>query len=131
MFTIRTNKKMQLVDITDNVRESVGRKKFTGICHIYLPHATAGLMINEFEPRIEQDFQTVFERVLPNVHFEHDEIDDNASAHLLSGLVGCEVSVPVKDGALTLGTWQRIILCEFDGPRERTVFINLIPGERV
>lgn len=131
MFTIRTSKKMQLVDITDKVRDIVGRKKFTGICHVYLPHATAGVIINEFEPRIERDFQTVFERVLPKVNFEHDEIDDNASAHLLSGLVGCEVSVPVKDGALTLGTWQRIILCEFDGPRERTVLVTLVEGERV
>ncbi len=131
MFTIRTSKKLQLVDITDKVRESVGKKKFTGVCHIYLPHATAGIIINEFEPHLEHDFQTVFGRMLPNVSFEHDEIDDNASAHLLSALIGCETSVPVKDGALILGTWQRILLCEFDGPRERTVLVTLTAGEMV
>ena len=131
MFTASTSRKLQLVDITNKVREIVRKKSFTGVCHIYVPHATAGVIINEFEPHLERDFYTVFERMLPNVQFDHDSIDDNASAHLLSALVGCGVSVPVKDGALTLGTWQRILLCEFDGPRERTVVLTLIPGEMV
>ena len=121
-FAVRTSKGRQLIDITDEVSARVKGKE--GICLIYVPHATAGLIINEDESNLASDFEKLFERLAPkNEKWAHNKIDDNAHAHLLSGLVSPSVCVPVVNGKLALGTWQRILLCEFDGPRERKVMV--------
>jgi len=119
-FSIQTRKKIELVDITRQVEEAVERSGVKyGACAVYAPHATAAIIINEFEPNIEGDFERVFEKLLPEMDYMHDSIDDNAASHLLSGIVGCGRLIPIEDGRLALGTWQRIIFCEFDGPRPR------------
>jgi secondary thiamine-phosphate synthase enzyme len=121
-FTIRTTRAREIVDITGEVSARARGAK-EGICLVYVPHATAGLIINEWEPNIAADYAEFFERLVPKAGWRHNSIDDNAEAHLKSGLVGPSVSVPVADGRLVLGTWQRILLCDFDGPRDRRVVV--------
>ena len=126
-FSIRSSRQKDIIDITDLVGESVRKSKIQdGICLVFAPHATAGIIINEFEPNIKQDFETVFDKLFPAASYRHNSIDDNAQAHLKSGIVGSGRTVPVDGGSLLLGTWQRILLCEFDGPRERRIVVKVV-----
>ena len=122
-FSIRSSQPIQLLDLTDNVAALVKGVK-EGICLVYLPHATAGIIVNEYEPNLEQDFMEFFSKLAPkSKEWKHNKIDDNAEAHLKSALASPSATVPVADGKLVLGTWQRILLCEFDGPRQRRVVV--------
>jgi secondary thiamine-phosphate synthase enzyme len=127
-FAISTKKKIELVDITSQVEYAVERSGVkSGACVIHAPHATVAIVLNEFEPNLQQDFEHVFEKMLPDMDYLHDHIDNNARAHLLSGMIGSGRVIPVEDGKLTLGTWQRIIFCELDGPRsKRDIVVNVL-----
>jgi secondary thiamine-phosphate synthase enzyme len=123
-FNISSSKQIQAIDITGEVEAVVKREKWRdGILFVYLPHCTAALVINEFEPNIAADYEKYFAQ-LRKEKWKHDEIDDNAAAHLASAVTGSELFLFVKNGALILGTWQRIILIELDGPRERSVLLK-------
>jgi len=125
-FYVSTSKKYEVIDITPEVERIVnssGVKR--GLCTVYVPHATAGIIVNEFEPNIADDYITLFRTLIPRVRYRHNEIDNNAEAHLLSSLFGASRIFIVENSSLVLGTWQRIILCEFDGPRKRKVIVTL------
>ncbi|MCD6279181.1 YjbQ family protein [Candidatus Micrarchaeota archaeon] len=136
---VNTNKKIEFIDITDKVNMMVHNSAHrSGICIVYVPHTTAALMVNEFEPHIVQDYKTFYMNLTnPNltnpleqenehkIKYQHNEIDNNAESHLLSSLIGPSKQFIVKDKHIILGTWQRIILCEFDGPRERHIIIEI------
>jgi len=123
-FIVSTKGKYDVIDITDKVEKEINVGN--GLCVVYVPHATAGLIVNEFEPHIAQDYVTLFKTLLHKKDWKHDKIDNNAEAHLLSSLFGTSKTFIVSDGRLVLGAWQRIILCEFDGPRERTIIVKTI-----
>jgi secondary thiamine-phosphate synthase enzyme len=127
-FSISTKKKIELVDITGQVEYAVEKSGVkSGACVVYAPHATVAIVINEFEPNLQRDFENVFEKMLPEMDYMHDNIDNNARAHLLSGMVGSGRTIPIEDGKLSLGTWQRIIFCELDGPRSaRNIVVNIL-----
>lgn len=124
---VRTTKREQWVAITDKVQAAVSESGLrNGACLVYVPHTTAGVTINEnADPDVGEDLLTGLARLVPrNWPFRHTE--GNADAHLKSSLVGCSVIVPVKDGRLQLGTWQGIFFGEFDGPRHRQCFVQLL-----
>ena len=126
-LTIPTSMRKDLIDITDHVQKAVKESGVRdGVCVVYVPHATAGIIINEFEPNLRQDILDILDELAPRGDWAHNRIDDNAEAHLKSALFGCERSVPVEGGSLALGTWQRILLCEYDGPRQRRVIVKVI-----
>jgi len=92
---------------------------------LYVPHTTAGILINEnADPDVKRDLEMYFERVVPELPFRHFE--GNSPAHILSSLVGVSLYVPINQGKLGLGTWQGIYFAEFDGPRERKVYLTLL-----
>ena len=99
----------------------------TGICHIFVAGATAGVLLNESDdPALRDDILELFDRLIPEGQWRHDRIDDNGAAHLKSAWVGASETVPIRDGDLVLGTWQNVFLCEFDGPRAgRPVWVTL------
>ncbi|MEM3555505.1 MAG: secondary thiamine-phosphate synthase enzyme YjbQ [Candidatus Micrarchaeia archaeon] len=121
-FYLSTKKKIELVDVTNHVQSFVEKSGVkTGACVVHAPHATAAIIINEFEPNLQSDFERIFETILPKINYAHDRIDDNATAHLISGLFGSGRVIPIEEGRLVLGTWQRVIFCELDGPRSKRV----------
>lgn len=124
-FSIQTRKRIELLDITEKVRSLIEGKIKEGICLVYAPHATAAIIINEYEPLLESDFLKLFEKLVPPGNYAHNSIDDNAEAHLKSGIIGSGREIPIENGRLALGTWQRIIFCEFDGPRSRRVIVQV------
>ncbi len=121
-FEIETKSQKEIVDITREVLsivENSGIKE--GIVHIFVPHATASLILNESaDPNIKRDLLNVLERLIPQrANYLHDKIDQNGYAHLRSAIIGCGITIPLHKGDVYLGTWQSIMFCEFDGPRKR------------
>ncbi len=125
-----TSSHAEFMDVTQEVSrvlEQRGVKE--GICHVYTPHTTTAVTINEnADPSVRKDILHELNRMVPwNGHYSHPE--GNAAAHIKSALVGSSVSIPVSGGKLVLGTWQGIYFCEFDGPRRREVFVQIIKSE--
>ena len=125
-LTVPTRHRKQFVEITDQVRESLHRQGLRdGLGVVYCPHTTAGITINEnADPDVVHDMLLWFERTIPQVQpgFRHGE--GNSDSHIQASLVGSSATVLVQGGRLVLGRWQGIYLCEFDGPRTRTVHVQ-------
>ncbi|MGB9911318.1 MAG: secondary thiamine-phosphate synthase enzyme YjbQ [Microgenomates group bacterium] len=125
-FTILTQQKYQLINITSKIEEIVVEAKIEeGIVLVFVPHSTAGILLTEDEEGLKRDWLKFFEKIISGIDFEHNKIDNNAEAHLLAGLVGQSKVLPVKEGKLIRGSWQEIFLVEFDGPRERKIIVKL------
>lgn len=119
-FEVSTDRRLTVLDVTDRVQEAVPADA-TGTVTVFVEHTTAGVTVNEGESRLLGDFETALSDLVPDSGWEHDEIDDNADAHVRAMLVGPSTTVPVVNGELQLGTWQSVLFVECDGPRRRTV----------
>lgn len=126
---VETTARLDIVDITDAVQESVPDGIEDGLCTVFVQHTTAGLVVNEPEDRLLSDIEAYLQDVVPQRDdYGHDTIDDNADSHLRTLLLDESVSVPIRDGSLALGTWQSILLIECDGPRTRSVSVTYTPS---
>ncbi len=126
-INLTTFEREQLVDITRKIQSAVAESNIeTGICFVHIAHTTAGLTINEnADPDVVDDILLSLNDIVKNLRgFKHGE--GNSTAHVKSSLMGNSVSVPVKDGKLQLGTWQGIYFCEFDGPRNRHTWVDVV-----
>ncbi|MGI6092854.1 MAG: YjbQ family protein [Veillonellaceae bacterium] len=114
------------LEITEQVQKIVEEGKIQhGICQIFVPHTTAAVTINEnADPDVVTDMLAALNRMIPDLPYHHGE--GNSPAHVKSSLIGCSVTVPVAERRLCLGTWQGIYFCEFDGPRKRKVWVQLV-----
>ena len=129
IFSVETQTAKQSTDVTDRVRTIVERSGVReGLCHVMVLHSTAALVVNETaDPNIGTDVVTALDRVVPDhAGWLHDRIDDNAHSHIKAALLGPSETLPVSGGDLVLGTWQRLILMEFDGPRKRRVSVKIL-----
>jgi secondary thiamine-phosphate synthase enzyme len=126
-FSVRTRKKQEMVDITGRVADLVGQAAVSdGLCLVYVPHATAAVVINEnADPSVGEDILDALAGLVPEGKWRHDRIDDNAAAHIKATVLGPGKCVPVRGGRLRLGTWQSLMLVELDGPRDRTVIVEV------
>ena len=126
-----TRDKYQLIDITNDVEEIVSQSHVaTGLCLVYAPHATAAIICNENENGLLNDIlEKVRELFPPTAGYLHDRIDDNASGHVASALIGASRTFPIDGGRLVRGTWQNVFLLELDGPRSRRTVAVHIMGE--
>jgi secondary thiamine-phosphate synthase enzyme len=122
---VRTRARSELQDITDQVQRAVGESGVTeGVCHVFVPHTTAGLTLNEnWDPDVRGDLVRALAALVPDVPYHHGE--GNSPAHLMSTLVGASETLLVRGGRLVLGSWQGIYLAEFDGPRTRRVLVKI------
>src|SRR4026207_198192 len=127
---VRTERRTQLLDITGQGQEAVNGAEGGTAALVFVPHTTAGVTINEHaDPAVARDFEAALERMVedgwPGEHIEPGE--ENAPTHVRAALMGSSVVVPLRDdGSLALGTWQGIFFCEFDGPRDRTVYVSVM-----
>ena len=124
---ISTKSRAELLDITSKVEDAVKEsKEKSGVCHIFIPHTTAAITINEnADPDVRRDILNGLERLVP-CSGDDAHTEGNAAAHIRSSIIGTDATVLVEDGRLKLGTWQGIFFCEFDGPRQRNVFIRIV-----
>jgi secondary thiamine-phosphate synthase enzyme len=129
-FTVRTNARSEMIDITGRIRALLKESKMrSGTCHVFVPHTTAAVTINEnADPDVPRDILMELDKIVPlNDHYRHGE--GNSAAHIKSSIVGASEMIFVDDGELVLGTWQSVFFCEFDGPRARKVIVRLTPQE--
>ena len=126
-FTIKTSKKQQIVDITEKIKNLVKNSKVKeGICLVYVPHATCAVMINEnYDPNVMDDLLNSLNKLIPDGKWLHDSVDGNGAAHIKSAILGPSETIPIKDSELQLGQWQDIMLCDFDGPRQRKIIVTI------
>ena len=125
---VNTNERVEVIDVTSDVAAAVPNSLESGLCTVFVPHTTAGVIVNENEMRLISDIERLLDRLVPcDERYEHDEIDDNADAHLRATLLGESVSVPVVDNDLTLGTWQSVLFVECDEPRTRRLQVMIVP----
>jgi secondary thiamine-phosphate synthase enzyme len=127
-LSVKTNRRTQFVDVTREVEAAVRESGVkSGVCYVYVPHTTAGVAINEHaDPDVASDVEGIFDRLIPHQRaYRHAE--GNTDAHMKAILAGTSQTILVENGKLALGTWQGIFLCEFDGPRHRTVLIKIVP----
>jgi secondary thiamine-phosphate synthase enzyme len=126
---VQTSSQRETLDITQSVSrvlKEIGVMK--GVCHLFVPHTTAGITINEnTDPNVRSDMLRALDRVVP-ANGEYVHAEGNSAAHILASLIGASEMAFVENGKLVLGAWQAIYLCEFDGPRTRTVLVKVIPG---
>jgi secondary thiamine-phosphate synthase enzyme len=130
MIEIKTEKPVQVIDITHQVNDAVKESGVDkGICLVYSLHTTTGIVINEAESGLVQDLlRRISSLAPPGDGYLHDRIDDNAHAHLQAVLLGSNQTIPIEDGCLVMGTWQRVLFLELDGPRRRNVLLKIFPG---
>ncbi len=130
VIKVRSRQREELVEFTDQVQQKLNESGADeGVCFLFVQHTTAGLTVNEnADPDVPRDMLHLLRTLIPQhgMGFRHGE--QNSDSHIKASLVGSSVSVPFKDGKLLLGRWQGIFLCEFDGPREREVVLQIITG---
>ena len=126
-ISVKTNSHSQFIDITSKVSEVLAKTGIkNGICTVFTPHTTAGITINEnADPDVPRDIIKEMGKIVP-VDAGYAHVEGNSAAHIKSSLFGCSETVIVRNGSLMLGTWQSVFFCEFDGPRNRKVLVEII-----
>jgi secondary thiamine-phosphate synthase enzyme len=125
---VKTSRRTELKDVTEEVKAAVRDSGCNdGVCHLYAPHTTAGVLINEgYDPTVAREIEAAFDRLVPVVaNSKHDE--GNSDSHIKTALVGSSQTLWIENGQLLLGRWQAIFFAEFDGPRTRELRIKIVP----
>lgn len=124
-FQVKSRRKREIVDITDAVEEVLRRQSAAdGICYLNVLHTTAAITTADLDPGTDLDMLDAFEAMMPKLKYRHPHNPEHVPDHILSSLLGTALTVPVHDGSLVLGTWQRVILVELDGPRQRDLVLS-------
>jgi secondary thiamine-phosphate synthase enzyme len=124
-LSIKTRKKREILDITSHIEKALRNYDAkTGTCHLSVLHTTAALTTADLDPGTDLDMLDAFEEMVPKLHYRHPHNPNHVPDHILSALIGTSVTLPAAKGQLLLGTWQRVVLIELDGPRERDVVLT-------
>ena len=126
-ISVTTTAKREVVDITEQINGILPGEGGQGLCHLFLLHTTAALTTADLDPGTDLDMLDAFEELIPKLKFRHPHDPSHTPDHILSSLIGTSLSVPVKNGKLVLGTWQRVVLVEFYGPRKREIVVTFTP----
>ena len=127
-LNLRTSRRTELQNVTDEIEKIVRESGCaSGLCHLYVPHTTAAVMINEgYDPDVARDMEVAFDRMVPR-QGDYRHAEGNSDSHIKTALVGSSETVWIEDGKLLLGRWQVIFFAEFDGPRRRELFVKIVP----
>jgi secondary thiamine-phosphate synthase enzyme len=128
---IKTVSRVEFQDITRKVRDIVGSSGVkNGICYVFVPHTTAGIIINEHaDPSVVEDIAAQLDKMVPQ-HGNYRHLEGNSPAHIKASMLGDSEILFIEDGRIVLGTWQGIFFCEFDGPRNRHILVKIMPDKR-
>ena len=126
-FTVQTRANKQVIDITNELNDLIKQQGFSdGLCNVFILHTTAALSTADLDPGTDLDMLDAFTTMIPDLNYRHPHNPAHAPDHILGTMLGPSVTVPVEGGRLVLGTWQRVVLFEFDGPRKRQLVLSLI-----
>jgi secondary thiamine-phosphate synthase enzyme len=126
ILEIETTSHTEMIDITAEIAAAISKNNVkSGVCTIFVPHTTAGVTLNEnADPSVRKDFINVFEKLIPKYE-RYSHAEGNAPAHIKSSIFGSSLNIIIEDGKPVLGTWQGIFFCEFDGPRNRKIYLQI------
>lgn len=126
---VKTYQRIEMVDITERLKRIISKASIeSGICYLSVPHTTAGIMVNEnADPSVKFDISSKLSKLIPAGE-DYSHLEGNSDSHIKSSIIGTTLNLIIEDGSLVLGTWQGIYFCEFDGPRNRTLYIKIIKG---
>lgn len=130
-LSFKTRKKREVVDVTDELNSAL-KQSFAdadGVCHLSVLHTTAALTTADLDPGTDLDMLDAFAAMVPKLEYRHPHNPAHVPDHILSALIGTSVSLPVHRGELVLGTWQRVVLVELDGPRQREAVLSFVRAE--
>jgi secondary thiamine-phosphate synthase enzyme len=127
-LSIKTHKKREIVDIPGTIEDLLlkNRVNGSGICSLSVLHTTAALTTADLDPGTDLDMLDAFEAMIPKLRYRHPHDPTHVPDHILSALIGTSVCLPYESGEILLGTWQRVVLIELDGPRERKIVVSLL-----
>jgi secondary thiamine-phosphate synthase enzyme len=127
-LSIKTHKKREVIDITDRLEEQVASaaESGSGVCHLLVLHTTAALTTADLDPGTDLDLLDAYEAMVPKLRYRHPHDPSHVGDHILSALIGTSLSLPFEKKHLILGTWQRVVLIELDGPRQREIVVSII-----
>ena len=124
-ITVNTKKTKEIVDITNKINEIIKKNKFKeGVVNLFLTHTTAALTTADLDPGTDLDMLEAFEEMIPKLRFRHPHDPSHVPSHILSSLIGTSLTLVVENRELILGIWQRVVLVELDGPKERKIIIH-------
>lgn len=127
MMIIKTKKAKEIVDITEEINRQIRKKGLEhGLCNLFLKHTTAAITTADLDPGMDLDMLDAFEAVMPKLGYRHPHNPAHVTEHIMATLVGTSLSIPIENGKLILGTWQRVVLVELAGPREREVVVSFV-----
>ncbi|WP_414468822.1 secondary thiamine-phosphate synthase enzyme YjbQ [Methanobacterium sp. ACI-7] len=124
----KSSRRVEIIDITTDINDILSRCKIDeGLINIFAVHSTAGIVINENENRLINDFENSLEKLIPeNNNYGHDQIDNNADSHIRAFYIGSSETIPFSGNSLILGTWQSVFFVELDGPRNRKFIVTVM-----
>jgi secondary thiamine-phosphate synthase enzyme len=125
---LRTSRRTQLQNVTDQIESLVSASGcLQGVCHLYVPHTTAAVMVNEgYDPDVARDMEAMFDRLIRR-QGDYRHAEGNSDSHIKTALIGASETIWIADGRLALGRWQVIFFAEFDGPRSRELLVKIVP----
>ena len=125
---IRTSRRTELKNVTEEIEKLVNDSGCVhGVCHLYVPHTTAGVIVNEgYDPDVARDMEVMFDRLIPHKG-DYRHAEGNSDSHIKTALVGTSETIWIENGSLSLGRWQVIFFAEFDGPRSRELHVKIVP----
>lgn len=126
-LAVQSRRRTEFIDITRQIEQAIKKDGLTnGLCHVFVPHTTAAVTLNEnADPDVMSDISLKLDQLAPEGDPSYRHVEGNADAHIKSTLVGVSLTLGISGGRLALGTWQAVYFCEFDGPRQRKVWVNL------
>lgn len=129
-IVVETTKKREVADITDQINRLLEKKGMEeGICHLFVTHTTAALTTADLDPDTDLDMLDAFSKIIPDLSYRHPHDPSHVGDHIMSSIIGSSVSLPFDNLELILGTWQRVVLIEFNGPRRREIIVSILTGE--
>jgi secondary thiamine-phosphate synthase enzyme len=127
MLFIKTTKNKEVIDITEEINQIINENNFKkGLIHLFLLHTTCALTTADLDPGTDLDMLDAFDKIIPKLNYRHPHNPNHVSDHILSSLIGTSLILPIENKKLLLGTWQRVVLIELDGPRDRKIKFNFI-----
>lgn len=124
---IQAGKKKEVIDITDTVNDLLEKKNISeGVCILFLKHTSAALTTADLDPGTDQDYLDAFDAIIPKLNYNHPHDPSHVGDHINSAMIGNSLTIPIVNGQLDLGVWQRVIVIEFNGPKERELNVTVI-----
>lgn len=126
LLTITSHQKKEVIDITDTVTKLLEKSEIkSGMVNLFLLHTTAALTTADLDPGTDKDYLDAFDAIMPQLNYRHPHDPAHVVDHILASMIGPSLNVPIENGEPILGTWQRIVLIELDGPRDREIQVNI------